>query len=94
MLPLQEPAAHALLAELDDDQHLRTWRLVQPDGLVVGYGAGIPELLASMRPTRPLARVLGLVPDRVLEGLYQTIARNRGSLGRFVPDGPTPRRYP
>jgi len=94
LLPLQDAAAQPLLADLDEDQQLRTWRLAQPDGFMVGYGAGIPELLASMRPTRPLGRVLRLAPERVLEGLYHAIVRNRGSLGRFVPDGPAPRRYP
>jgi hypothetical protein len=94
LLPLQDAAAQALLADLDEDQKRKTWRLVRPDGLTVGYGAGTPELLATVRPTRPLGRALGLAPDRVLEGLYGAIVRNRGSLGRFVPDGPALRRYP
>jgi predicted DCC family thiol-disulfide oxidoreductase YuxK len=94
LLPLQDPAARALLAELNDDERLSTWRLLQPDGSTVGYGAGLPSLLATLRATRWLGRALERAPDRALDGLYTAIARNRGMLGRLVPGGDAPRRYP
>ena len=52
-------------------------------------------LLAELRLTRPLGRVLrALRAARVVDALDTFVARHRGGLGRFVPDGPAPRRYP
>lgn len=93
-LPLQDAAASTLLAALAEDERLDTWRMVRPDGSLAGYGAGIPDLLQAMRLTRLVGRLLGRVPDGVLEALYGATARNRGTLGRLVPDGPAPKRFP
>jgi hypothetical protein len=38
--------------------------------------------------------VLEAMPPRLLEAQYELIARNRRRLGRLVPDGPAPRRFP
>jgi hypothetical protein len=37
-------------------------------------------------------RVLRL--SSIVDGAYDLLARYRKNLGRFVPDGPAPRRYP
>jgi predicted DCC family thiol-disulfide oxidoreductase YuxK len=92
ILPLQDPRADALLAALPGQERLASWRLVAPDGTLAGYGAGVPALLRAMRPTRPLGRLLGLVPAGALDAAYGLIARNRGRLAKLVPDGPAPRR--
>jgi hypothetical protein len=47
-----------------------------------------------MRLTRPAGRLLAAVPDRVLDALYGPVSRHRSLLGRLVPDGRAPRRYP
>jgi hypothetical protein len=47
-----------------------------------------------MALTRPAGRALALVPGGALDAAYDVVARLRGSLGRIVPDGPPPRRYP
>jgi predicted DCC family thiol-disulfide oxidoreductase YuxK len=94
ILPLQDSAAAPLVASLPEPERLASWRLVRPDGSHTGYGAGIPALLATMRRTRPAARLVGLVPPRLLDSAYRLLARTRGRLGRLVPDGPAPRRYP
>ena len=60
----------------------------------MGTGAGAVELLAALRRTRPAARVLARAPEAPLEAVYHAIARNRSRLGRLVPDGPAPRRFP
>ena len=93
-LPLQDTDARPLLASLSEDERVETWRLAPTDGALPGYGAGIPELLATMRATRPLGGLLGHVPERVLDRLYELIARHRRSIGRLVPDGRGPRRFP
>jgi predicted DCC family thiol-disulfide oxidoreductase YuxK len=92
--PLQDQGAEAHLAALPDEERLASWRLVAPDGTLAGYGAGLPALLRALRPTRPLGRLLGLVPAGVLDAAYGLLARNRGRLGKLVPDGPAPRRVP
>jgi predicted DCC family thiol-disulfide oxidoreductase YuxK len=93
-LPMRDPAAAPLLESLPDDEHFATWHLVRANGSIVGDGRGGVELLAAMRLTRGSARLLDLVPDAVLDGAYGLVARNRSLLGRLVPDGVAPRRYP
>lgn len=92
ILPLEDPEAAALLAPLPDDERLASWRLVSPAGGIAGYGAGLPQLLSTLRVTRPLGRLVGLVPGAALDRLYRLVAKNRGRLGKLVPDGPAPRR--
>jgi predicted DCC family thiol-disulfide oxidoreductase YuxK len=94
IMPLQDPSADELLAALPEGERLASWRLVAPDGTLAGYGAGLPALLQALRPTRPLGRLLGLVPARALDASYALFARNRGRLSKFAPDGPAPRRVP
>ena len=94
VLPLQDDEAVPLLAALSEDERLASWRLVLQDGSLAGYGAGGVELLRAMRLTRPAVRALGRVPDRALDALYRGVARRRSLLGRLVPDGAAPRRYP
>jgi hypothetical protein len=36
----------------------------------------------------------GIVRGRVPDALYRLVADRRELLGRFVPDGPAPRRFP
>lgn len=94
MLPLQDPAAEPLLAPLPEGERLATWRLARPDGSLTGYGAGVPELLGELRLARPLGRALARLPGGALDAPYRLIARHRGRIGRLVPNGPAPRRYP
>jgi hypothetical protein len=76
------------------DESLASWRLARPDGSLTGRGAGAPELLRALRISRPAGRLLSLVPSGFLDAAYDVTARNRGLLGRLVPDGPGPRRPP
>jgi predicted DCC family thiol-disulfide oxidoreductase YuxK len=92
ILPFQDEAAAPLLAKLPESERSATWRLARPDGSLTGYGAGGPELLAAMAVTRPVGHLLRHIPDSVLDHVYALAARNRSTLGRFVPDGPAPRR--
>jgi hypothetical protein len=48
-----------------------------------------------VRLTRRLGRVLEAVgASRLLDASVRLVSRHRAGLGRFVPDGPAPRRYP
>ena len=93
-LPLQDFEAAALLEPLQEEERLTSWRVVQPNGALAGLGAGVVPLLQAMRLTRPAARLVALVPDRALDAAYGVVARHRSLLGRAVPDGPAPRRFP
>ena len=94
LLPLQDGAAEALLTTLAEGERLDTWRMVRPAGSLTGYGSGIPDLLETMGLTRTAGRLLRRVPVGSLDALYRVAARNRGVLGRLIPDGAAPRRYP
>jgi predicted DCC family thiol-disulfide oxidoreductase YuxK len=91
---MHDAAAAPLLAPLPPEERFATWHLALDEGSLVGRGSGFVALLRSMRLTRGGARLIGAVPDRVLDALYEVLARNRGRLGRLVPNGPGPRRFP
>jgi hypothetical protein len=79
-----------------DEDRRECWWLVLRDGTPLpGDGGGGVVLLSELRLTRPLGRGLrALRASRLVDGLDTFIARRRGRFGRFVPDGPAPRRYP
>jgi hypothetical protein len=52
-------------------------------------------LLAEVKLTRPFGRVLrALRLSPVIDAFDRLLAQYRKRLGRFVPEGPAPRRYP
>jgi hypothetical protein len=54
------------------------------------------ERLASWRLVRRDGRMVGYgwIRGRIPDAVYRFVARHRERLGRLVPDGPAPRRYP
>jgi hypothetical protein len=72
------------------------WWLVRRDGTpIAGDAGGGVALFAEVRLTRPLARLLrALHASALIDALDKLMARYRGRLGRLVPEGPAPRRYP
>lgn len=93
LLPLDDPDAAPFLQGVPVEKRDETWRLVR-GASAVGHGRGAVELAQSLRLTRPAARILRAVPPAALDRLYELVARNRRPLGRLVPDGPAPRRFP
>jgi hypothetical protein len=73
----------------------RFW-FVRRDGTVVeGDRGGGVALLSELRLTRPLGRVLAAVrAGRLVDAFDKLVSRHRSRLGRIVPDGEAPRRYP
>ncbi len=96
MLPLADPAASGLLASVPEDRRGECWWLVLRDGTpVAGDRGGGVMLLRAVRLTRPLGRVVsGLRLSAAIDAVDRLVARFRKRLGRFVPEGPAPRRYP
>jgi len=63
-------------------ERLAAVRLAEPGGTLLAGGSAVAAVLG----VRPLGRLL--------DPAYALVARARGRLGRLVPDGPAPRRYP
>ena len=81
---------------MPEDERDDCWWLVLRDGTPIpGDGGGGVALFAEVRLTRPLARLLrALRAAPLVDALDKLVAARRGGLGRLVPDGPAPRRYP
>jgi predicted DCC family thiol-disulfide oxidoreductase YuxK len=84
LLPLADPQAASLLPDLSEAERMASIHLVEPDGQRCSRGDALVQLI----------RALGLPAPRLLGRAYDPIARNRAKLGKHVPDGGAPRRYP
>jgi hypothetical protein len=96
LLPLEDDEAGELLAAVPEQARGECWWLVLRDGTPVpGDDGGGVALFSELRLTRPLGLLLRALRASVLvDGMDKLLARHRGRLGRFVPEGPPPRRYP
>lgn len=96
LLPLADEEAGRLLASVPEEERGECWWLVLPDRSVLpGDGGGGVAALSEIRLTRPLGRALRAVhASPLVDALDELVAGHRGRLGRLVPDGPAPRRYP
>jgi predicted DCC family thiol-disulfide oxidoreductase YuxK len=95
LLGLEDDAAEQLMKEVPREARLSSVRLVLPDGGRLSGGDAMLGTLAQTPATKPLAlAVRALRAESVVDKLYRLVARNRGTLGRFVPDGQAPRRFP
>ena len=95
LLGLEDAAADALLEAVSEEERSSSLRLVLPDGRMLPAGAAALGVLEWLPATRPLARLAAVLrAEPAVEALYAAVARNRDRLGRLVPDGSGPRRYP
>lgn len=96
MLPLADAEAGRLLGGVPEEARDECWWLVLCDGTpIAGDAGGAVALFAEVRLTKPLGRVLrALHTSALLDALDKVVARHRSRLGRLVPEGPAPRRYP
>ena len=63
--------------------------------LVPGDDGGGVALFAEVRLTRGLARIVRAVhASALIDRVDKVVARHRSRLGRVVPEGPAPRRFP
>jgi hypothetical protein len=79
-----------------EEKRKECWWLVLRDGTPVAgdRGGGVAALL-EMELTRPLGRMTrALRLGGLLDAIDQVFAHLRKDIGRLVPDGPAPRRYP
>jgi hypothetical protein len=85
-----------LLAGVPEEERSECWWLVLPDRrLVPGNRGGGLQLLTAMQRTAPVGRVVrALRLSPLLDALDKLVSNHLKRLGRFVPDGPAPRRFP
>ena len=85
-----------MLAAVTEERREECWWLVLRDGTpVAGDGGAGVMVLAELQLTRPLGRAFrALRLSWLIDGVDKVVARFRKGLGRFVPEGPAPRRYP
>ena len=96
MVRLADDEAATLLASIPEAARDDRWWLVLRDGTPVpGDGGAGLLLLREVRLTRLLGSVLAVLrASRLLDALDVRISRHRSRLGRLVPDGVAPRRFP
>jgi predicted DCC family thiol-disulfide oxidoreductase YuxK len=83
LLPLGDAEAEPLLAGVPAGERLSSLRLAEPGGRLLSRGPAVKAVVAH----------LGIWPAG-LDRAYDAIANRRGLLGRLVPDGRAPRRFP
>ena len=89
---MEDPAAEALVASLPEQDRLASWHLTSPDGRIASRGRAGIELLDALGQPRLSRAAAGAAGP--IEQMYGFVAGHRDKLGRFVPDGPAPRRFP
>jgi hypothetical protein len=96
LLPLADDEAGLLLASVTEEARDECWWLVLRDRTPIpGDRGGGVALLAELRLTRPLGRILrALRASPVVDAIDRVVSRHRSRLGRLVPEGAAPRRYP
>ncbi|NNG17530.1 MAG: hypothetical protein HKM89_13725 [Gemmatimonadales bacterium] len=96
LVRLADEEAEHLLASVPDEKHRECWWFILRDGTpVAGDGGGGVLLLSELQRTRPLGRALGALRlSPLVDAGDKLLAKFRKHLGRFVPEGPAPRRYP
>jgi hypothetical protein len=95
-MPLGDEVADRLLANVEEDRRAECWWFVLGSGVPIeGDRGGGVALLSHLRLTKPIGQALerlGLSP--YVDRGDRWLAVARGTISRFVPDGPAPRRYP
>jgi predicted DCC family thiol-disulfide oxidoreductase YuxK len=96
LLPLADDETAAVLAGIPEAARAECWWLVARDGTALrGDAGGGVALLGEVRLTRVLgAAVKRLELSAAVDAFDRLVSRHRRRLGRLVPDGPAPRRYP
>ncbi|HXP38001.1 MAG TPA: DCC1-like thiol-disulfide oxidoreductase family protein [Solirubrobacteraceae bacterium] len=82
-VPIQSQLGAELLAELDEDERLRSAHVIDEHGARRSGGAAAADVLSTLAPTRALGRLANLAPAPT-SLLYGYVASHRHGVGRFV----------
>jgi predicted DCC family thiol-disulfide oxidoreductase YuxK len=83
LLSLRDDAATPLLAGVPVAERFSSLRLAEPDGRLLSRSAAVKAVAAHLG-----------IWSAGLDRAYDAIASRRSRLGRLVPDGIAPRRFP
>ncbi len=84
-LPIQSSAADELLADPDDDEKLKSWHAVTPDGVRRSGGDAFPTVFGAVPRLKLLARLASWTPAWLRRVAYRLVADRRVPLSRLVP---------
>lgn len=82
-VPIQSPLGAEVLAELDEQERLRSAHVVDEHGARRSGGAAAADVLSELAPTRALGRLASRAPAPT-SLLYDFVATHRHGFGRFV----------
>jgi predicted DCC family thiol-disulfide oxidoreductase YuxK len=95
LLPYDDPEAAEFVVFLERGRIEESWQLIEPDGTRLTHGDAFVRLLEVLGRTRWLGRAMRAARLTRLAGVIdRVISKARPFAGRFVPDGPGPRRWP
>jgi predicted DCC family thiol-disulfide oxidoreductase YuxK len=83
---IQSDEGQALLADVPEDERLRSAHAVGPDGRVHSGGDAVPVVAAVLPGGAPIAWIAGRLPAP-MRLAYRAVATNRVRLGRLVSTG-------
>ena len=90
---LDSPDADRHLGHLSNEERFGSFHLVVDDRLVSG-GEAVGPALEQLRPMRPVGRFVRRSPaaGRAAAWAYGVVSRNRGRIGKLLPDVAPPSR--
>ena len=80
---IQSKEGRDLLPDMSEEQRLRSWHLVTPDGHVHSAGRAAPPLLRLLPGGRGLGALAAASP-RATERVYRWVSDHRETMARFV----------
>ncbi|HEY3829060.1 MAG TPA: DCC1-like thiol-disulfide oxidoreductase family protein [Solirubrobacteraceae bacterium] len=80
---IQSAQGEKLLGGLARQEHLRSWHLLDPEGMLYSGGAGVPIVFDALPWGTPIARTASCFPETTSR-VYDWVAKNRALLGRLL----------
>jgi predicted DCC family thiol-disulfide oxidoreductase YuxK len=89
-VPIQSARGEDLLIDLEPEDRLKSWHLLDAQGMLHSGGAGIPVIFDALPGGAPIARVVSRFPAATSR-TYDWVASHRVLLGRAL--GARPRAW-
>jgi predicted DCC family thiol-disulfide oxidoreductase YuxK len=89
-VPIQSPRGDDLLADIEPEDRLKSWHVVDAQGVLRSGGAGIPVIFKALHMGAPIADIASRFPTAASQ-TYDWVAAHRALLGR--PLGAQPRAW-
>jgi len=80
---IQSARGEELLIDLARQDRLKSWHLIDAEGVIYSGGAGVPVIFDALPWGTPIARVASRFP-RATSDVYDWVANHRALLGRLL----------